>query len=393
MKTYLLISPQPWGKMYLSKHNYAIELAEAGNKVYFLNPPTYKKIASKLDLKVKEEFPNLFLVDYFLSVPVHILRFKARPVYDLIMQYSLIRQLNKLAAIDELWCFEPNLFSSFKAFRAKKKLLFIVDQHDNATLKKLAGDADGIATISSLILDYFDFSEKPKLLLNHGLNKTYAALARERLKSGLSNTVSSPIKVAYVGNLLQGNRMDYETIRTIVEQNPAVQFHIYGPYKEKENTLGSTVSDGLNNFIEFLKNSRNVFLHGIIPQSELALEMQNMDAFLTCYNYLTDYNKSSNCHKLIEYLSAGKACISNRIMTYENTEGLLEMPDEYTNENMPALFRKVITNLEEYNSADRQKHRINFALKNTYTTHIETITKFMAKTEAHKPDAILHEKI
>src|SRR5205085_439293 len=90
-----------------------------------------------------------------------------------------------------------------------------------------------------------------------------------------------------------------------------------------------------------------------------------------------DYNKSSNCHKIIEYLSTGKVSISNRIITYENTEGLLEMPDEFTNENLPGLFKKVITNIAEYNSPERQLRRIKFALENTYQKHVETISRFI----------------
>ncbi len=376
MKTYLFISPQPWGKMYLSKHNYAIELAEEGNTVFFLNPPTYKKFSANLNVRVKEELPNVFLVDYTLSNTAYLLRFKARTVYDLINK-SLVKKLNRLAAFDELWCFEPNLFADFKVFNAKKKLLFIVDQYENNTLKKLARDADAIATISSPILDYFQFSNKPKLLINHGLNKTFTALAKERLKEGIITVVNKPVKVAYVGNLLQGNRMDYETIQAIVEQNPEVQFHIYGPYEEADNTLGSTLSEGLKGFLNFLKIRKNVFLHGILPQAKLAAEMQRMDAFLTCYNYLTDYNKSSNCHKIIEYLSVGKACISNRIISYETTRGLMEMPAEYTNENLPSLFKHVVSNLEEFNSPERQRRRIEFALENTYKHHIQTITNFL----------------
>jgi glycosyltransferase involved in cell wall biosynthesis len=211
------------------------------------------------------------------------------------------------------------------------------------------------------------------------LNKTFTQLANERLKAGLSYKLNQPVRVAYVGNLLQGNRMDYETLKRIVEQDSSVQFHIYGPFEEKDNTLGSTLSDGLKEFIAFLQSSRNVHLHGILPQAELALEMQEMDAFLTCYNYLTDYNKSSNCHKIIEYLSTGKVCISNRIITYENTEGLLEMPKEYTNENLPGLFGHVIANLQAYNAPEKQKSRILYALENTYQKHVETISTFLVE--------------
>lgn len=381
MKTYLLISPQPWGKMYLSKHNYAIELAEAGNKVYFLNPPTYKKITGSVPLKIQEERPNLFLIDYTLSQATYVLRFKARTVYDFIIRKGLIQKLNKLARFDELWCFEPNLFSSFKVFNAKKKLLFIVDQHDNASLKKLAREADGIATISKPIMNYFSFADKPKLLLNHGLNKTFIEVAKRSLQAINEKRKEGPVKVAYVGNLLQGNRMDHKTLRLIIEQNSDAEFHIFGPYEEKGNTLTSTYTPELLVFLNFLKTCPHVFLRGILPQEKLALEMQGMDVFLTCYNYLTDINKSSNCHKLIEYLSTGRVIVSNRIIMYENTEGLLEMPAEYTNENLPALFKHVVSNLSVYNAPERQKKRIEFALENTYKKHINSITQFLKNTE------------
>ena len=38
-KTILIISPQQWDGLMLSKQNYAEELTKLGNKVYFLPPP------------------------------------------------------------------------------------------------------------------------------------------------------------------------------------------------------------------------------------------------------------------------------------------------------------------------------------------------------------------
>ena len=38
-RTILLVSPNEWGAMHVSKHHYALELAERGNRVIFLNPP------------------------------------------------------------------------------------------------------------------------------------------------------------------------------------------------------------------------------------------------------------------------------------------------------------------------------------------------------------------
>ena len=380
MKTYLLISPQPWGKMYLSKHNYAMELAEEGNTVYFLNPPTYTKFSVSLELNVKREQGNLYVVDYLLSLPVHILRFKARALHDFLISNTLIKSLNKLADFDEIWCFEPNIFSSFRKFNAKSKLLFIVDYFDNNALKRLAKEADGIVSISSHILDYFSFVNRPKLLLHHGLNKNFSLLAQKRLKQEILYTAPTSVKVAYVGNLLQGERVDYATLQRIIEQNPGVEFHIYGPHGEKGNTLGTTMNNNLQTFLAFLNKSSNVHLHGIKEQAALAREVQEMDVLLTCYNYLTDHNKSSNCHKVVEYLSTGKVVVANRLLAYENLAGLVEMPAEMTNENLPLLFKKVVANLAFYNSTEKQKARIRFALENTYAEHIKTITQFLQST-------------
>jgi hypothetical protein len=47
-KTVLLISPERWGKMRVSKHHYAIELADRNCKVYFLEPPS-----NDLDVNLK----------------------------------------------------------------------------------------------------------------------------------------------------------------------------------------------------------------------------------------------------------------------------------------------------------------------------------------------------
>ncbi len=48
MKTILLISPESWGKSFVSKHHYAVELAKKGNIVYFLNPPSDTNQSLKL---------------------------------------------------------------------------------------------------------------------------------------------------------------------------------------------------------------------------------------------------------------------------------------------------------------------------------------------------------
>ena len=170
-------------------------------------------------------------------------------------------------------------------------------------------------------------------------------------------------------------------MQTIIEKNDEISFHIYGSYEEKDSSLGATINENLKKFIAFLKSKKNVYLHGVKDQSELVEELQTMDIFLTCYNYLTDYNKSSNCHKVIEYLSTGRVVVANRLFAYDNLRDLVEMPDELTNEQLPALFKKVVGDLAFYNSSEKQRDRILFALENTYDRHIATLQDFLESSK------------
>src|SRR5690606_6788212 len=59
-KNILLISPEPWSHIFVSKHHYAIELAKRGNYVYFLNPP-----ADVGNVVIdKTNISNVFVVNY-----------------------------------------------------------------------------------------------------------------------------------------------------------------------------------------------------------------------------------------------------------------------------------------------------------------------------------------
>ena len=137
-------------------------------------------------------------------------------------------------------------------------MLFLVDYYDNKILKKLAKEADGIATISTQILDYFNFADKPKLLLHHGLNRNYSILAKEKLEQDLTFRQNKPVRVAYIGNLFQGERLDHEAMRKMVEENPAVEFHIFGPKGEKGNMLGTVTTDSLQASIDCTSRAKTL---------------------------------------------------------------------------------------------------------------------------------------
>ncbi|MBK7087815.1 MAG: hypothetical protein IPH56_02525 [Chitinophagaceae bacterium] len=63
-----------------------------------------------------------------------------------------------------------------------------------------------------------------------------------------------------------------------------MEFHFWGPDSLKENNVSglSEASQQHLDFLQFLKKSVSVVLHGVKAINELAEEMQAMDAFIFC---------------------------------------------------------------------------------------------------------------
>ena len=110
-KNILLISPEAWSHLFVSKHHYAIELSKRNN-VFFLNPPTETFSLEGTDYK------NLWKIDYkpFMKglrfFPAFLQRYFMRRKFD---------KLEKLASIkfDCVWSFDNSVFFDF-TFLPKK---------------------------------------------------------------------------------------------------------------------------------------------------------------------------------------------------------------------------------------------------------------------------------
>ena len=53
-KKAIVVSPQSWGKMFISKHHYAVELSKLGYEVFFVNPPKENKLGGLPQIKIEE---------------------------------------------------------------------------------------------------------------------------------------------------------------------------------------------------------------------------------------------------------------------------------------------------------------------------------------------------
>jgi len=375
-KTIIVISPQKWGKMHISKHHYAIESAKIGNTVYFFNPPV-RQFLPKIKINKSEKYNNLFIVDYSFFFPYN-LRFHFRTLFDKLLSKNIkfiLKRINQ--KIDIVWCFDTNLLSDFQIFKNVIKIYHPVDNIMGTNQKSLLQSADYVFSLSDIITkDLLTYYNRKIHFINHGLSdyfiNTKIKKEQKRVKA----------RAYFVGNVLLAS-LDRVIAKKIITENNDVTFIFIGAYDYSSNNIGGDTNTDALKFADFLKQSKNVILKGSMHPMYIPQELQNADVLLVLIDPQKDINKGSNSHKILEYLSTGKVIVANHISTYADKPGLIEMVDEMHNDKLPALFKKVINNLDYYNSPELQKKRIEFALDNTYAKQIERIEKIISENR-HK---------
>jgi len=373
-KSILLISPQAWGKMFVSKHHYAIELAKQGNTVYFLNPPEPSSRKEKITIEASDVQQGLFIIHHKLSFPYNI-KFHFITLFHALMKGHIKRILKKIGTpIDIVWSFDLGNLYPFQFFPASAfKIFHPVDEPLNETAMQSGKGAQIIFSVTREILEKYSMYNVPAHFINHGVSESFLKNSDDPFK------IDSIIRVGFSGNLLR-NDIDRETFLTIISQNPNIIFECWGSYEMKESNIGGSSDIASQRFIQDLKSAPNMILHGAIAPSILAKELNRMDAFLICYDVEKDQSKGTNYHKVMEYLSTGKVVISNNITTYKEMPGLISMVSERQhNDNLPILFREVISHLDIYNSPDSIKQRKKFAEENTYKKQLSYIEQILNK--------------
>jgi len=380
-KTILIISPQDWGKMFISKHHYAIALAKRGNEVYFLNPPDNFKwqVAGKskrIRIEKLNDCPGLNLIWHQLYFPYRI-KFHAKPVYDFLMKKQVKDILSVIEKpVDIVWSFDLGHLYPFYLFGENAlKIFHPVDEPAGDLAIRSAEGADIIFSVTKEILGRYRHLNIPSYFVNHGLSEEF-------LFSGTNNYIPSAefLQIGMSGNLLRTD-LDRETLLQIVRENPDLVFNFFGSYTPAQSNIGGGDDHHTQSFIISLRSLPNVVLHGTLTPGELARELQKMDALLICYDIKSDQSKGTNYHKIMEYLSTGKAIVANNITTYEKLPDLIRMTESRENNNeLPALFKETICCIEKYNDPSLQQKRIGYAKENTYSMQLEKIDKLLSQS-------------
>jgi hypothetical protein len=371
-KTILILSPQAWGKMFLAKHHYAISLAERGNEVYFLNPPTQTTLKLNNTTRIKgSEMKGLYLIDHSLFFP-YWLKFKVLPVFHWLMKIHVGKLLNRIGKpIDIVWSFDLGYLYPFSFFGNKPfKIFHPVDEPLTREAIRSVSGADIIFSVTREILEKYERFDIPKHFINHGVQEYFIAEPAPYHQG-------NPIRIGFSANLLRKD-IDREILKKIIKENAGCVFEFWGSFETSQSNIGGSSDDDTEKFVKFLKQCQNVILHGVVSAKELAKEFQRMDAFLICYDVQRDQSHGTNYHKVMEYIATGKVIVSNNITTYKDETILVQMISERsTNEKLPALFLFVISNLRDLNCHEKQVERIRFARTNLYPAQLDKIEKLL----------------
>lgn len=345
-KNILLISPEHWGHLFVSKHHYAIELGRMGNRVFFLNPPGQHRSVQSTP------YQNVTVIDY----PGFLRGLRFLPGF--IQRYLMKREFHKLEnsislRFDCIWSFDTSVFFDFsflpKTFPA---ILHLVDYSQDFQFRKAASTALICFGVSPNIETKLKTFNSNTHLIPHGIASASAEPYAVHLPG------NNAVKAVYAGNL-KSELLHKSLFYQLIDLHPHVDFIFLGPGAET------------------WEKRSNCFFPGQIQHNELSNYLHAADVLLLLYDSLRFPEQLTNAHKILEYLSAGKVIVSTFISDYESkSEKLLEMSSR--SNDVTKIFADVIGNLEQYNSADRQMFRKSYASKNTYSHRLLEIEHHIA---------------
>jgi glycosyltransferase involved in cell wall biosynthesis len=357
-KNILIISPEPWDHVHVSKHHYAKHLAERGNRVFFLNPP-------KSDYNVSPtEIESLKVLDY----PPFIKGLRHFPSF--ISKRLIVRKFLKLQEIaqtqfDIVWSFDNSVFFDFSEFSERiLKISHIVDLNMDFEWKRAASTSDVCFCTTELIKARLETANQKTYKINHGLNVSSVETTRQ-LKSKRVNAL-------YLGNLAM-RYIDWEILYSIASDDTSDLFFV-GPNSDKiDITINET-----HGWKSKLKALTNTHFLDPVQSDEIQSLIAQCDILLIAYQE-KHFQDQANPHKVLEYLYSGKPIVATYTSEYSGSD-LLYMSK--SNSEWPDLFRRIATNIEQHSNSELSKKRKNFALSNSYNKQIDRIEKLLPSQQS-----------
>ena len=354
----LLISPESWNGHFVSKHHYAITLANRGYKVYFLNPPNNS--LKRLSIE-QTKYDNLWQI----SAPqvAKGLRFYPKVLRNYVERIwleNLEKNIGK--TFTTVWLFENSRFYSMDFAGKRTKVYHQVDANQNFHMREVGISADVCFCTTDYIKNDLLHVANKVHKIHHGvtLNNDVYNLTKEQLQYFAGDTLHA----VYIGNL-DISYFDIEVFTILVRTFPDVTFHLVGNFS-KNKTLYMTC-----------EKYKNIKWWGRVDSHLLPTILAMSDIQLLVYKSTNNEDKKqlASPHKLMEYLASGKVTIATYTDEYKDKRDLLEMVDD--SHEYLAKFTEVVNYLEVYNSTEKQKQRMDFAKEHSYEKQLDKIVSYL----------------
>ncbi|MCB0402463.1 MAG: hypothetical protein KDD41_10295 [Flavobacteriales bacterium] len=353
-KIIAVVSNEPWGDIWYSKHNWAFELSQT-NRVFFLNPAGSWKFSNLFNPELHSE-----KISDGLEVLTYANRFP-------LSRFSMIRKLNEKSTARQLkkrlklpgkellfWSFDPYRLVDPKALEATNSLYFITDDFTNELEKELVKNVDCLITVSPVLSA--KYPAKNTLTLAHGISsEEFRADPDPETQNG----------ILYIGNI--DHRIDYQLLIKLILAFPEEQFYFIGK-------LGSNNNPGFREL--FIDKKYPNLIHR--PPVHFKRLKQHIAGAKVCLAIMQTEVAGNNInhHKLLQYLAQGKPVLSPVFEDYsEHTELILGYKNP---EEAISLLQQAIE-VPEY--SELIQNRITFAQKHTYPKLINQIEQFLTETE------------
>lgn len=353
MASILIISPEPWDALFVSKHHYAIELARRGHRVLFYGPPdpsgpTYIENVQWQEVSLGiVHSPQLAKGLRFLP---SILRWQ--------IEAKWLKALESLEGkqIDVVWLFENSRFYDMRFAGDRLKIYHQVDLNQDFQPETAARTCNLAVAISRPIEDRLRPVARKLIRVTHG----YADRSQSFLIEGL---LSERFSDASIHALMTGNfnlrYLDIPLLTELVKRNPAARFHFIGTY---------TQDIGLHHA---LASEKNAIFWGKMPAEALPSIFERTDILLLAYLSDEYLQQLANPHKLMEYLASGKVVLATRTLEYEERPGLIQIAQNRV--DFLDKFQRITNDISVWNTVERMDHRRAFAAGNTYAHQVDRI--------------------
>jgi hypothetical protein len=337
-KRILLLSPEPWEGLHMSKHHLSQALAERGNTVCFVDPPA----SDEQDISVRA-VGEVNLVRYR-----HWLRGVNR-LPDAVNRWYYKRLITRIAdrtggAFDIIWCFDTSRMQVFPD-GIGLRVLHLADYDILHMGRGLIPSADIIFTTGQVVADAVLPRARCRVVnLGHALDA--------RWLNGIDALAERPARavrnVVFMGQLVITYN-DWDGFNRIVRNHPELEFIFIGPYSDEFPDPA----------FKELRQHGNARFTGLLAKDALIPMVRDADLLFFGFRSGTVSKERANPHKVLEYLSTGNVIAGSYTMEYGPRTDLFVMAPE--GGDLLTAFDLALRDHDQLNAPAARARRIAFA--------------------------------